>query len=126
MSRHLRLLSFLLPLATLLSLSTAVATFLLREVVATHLPNADVAAQLRRYHRDDALRARWDALQRGYGCCGGHGGGYNEWATDRGLLTRVPGKPFFISISKDYLYEVKRPSFLACGTKGVCSAIAFA
>ena len=79
MSGKLRLLASLLFLAVLLSLTASIVAFLLREVVAMHLPTTDVTAQLTRYQSDATIRQRWDTLQRSYECCGGHEQGYRDW-----------------------------------------------
>jgi hypothetical protein len=43
-----------------------------------------------RYHSNEFFRTRWDILQSEYKCCGGHEGGYREYANATGAVSEVP------------------------------------
>lgn len=89
-SSGLRFFSILLFLAFLLCVIACILSFLLREVAAVHFPNTNVLAQIRRFFVNEDIQTRWNALQRGYECCGGHEQGYRDWTPNSGILRVVP------------------------------------
>ncbi|TRY79713.1 hypothetical protein TCAL_01988 [Tigriopus californicus] len=89
-SSGLRFFSILLFLAFLLCVIACILSFLLREVAAVHFPSTNVLAQIRRFFNDEDIQTRWNALQRGYECCGGHQQGYRDWTPNSGILRAVP------------------------------------
>ena len=68
-------------LALAMSMATTVAAFILRDSIAHRFYKTNIKSELASYATRPAIRARWDALQTEYSCCGGfnQGTGYTDW-----------------------------------------------
>ncbi len=85
-SARFRALAVLLVLGCCLCLASSCAAFLLRETIAHTFGSTRVQSQFRRFDEDAAVRARWNALQASYGCCGGSESAYFDYADKTGNI----------------------------------------
>ena len=88
MTAGFNLLGLALAAACFTCLVACILAFLLRQSVALTFSSTSVQGQIQRFEDDEVIARRWNALQRGYGCCGGGPDGYKDWAPSDGILRR--------------------------------------
>lgn len=77
-----------LGVACFLCLVSCILAFLLRQSIAHTFRSTRVQGQLRQFYENEAIANRWNALQRGYGCCGEGPQGYRDWTPADGILRK--------------------------------------